>query len=197
MVAAVHYFGTEADHRALLDYLGEPQSVSLHPWPIVTPTAAALTRDEALLHSHVAIASSILGPPVLIRPGAAGMEPRGRSGLFNKLNWERFRPSASESLIDSNVSPVLLWTPGSAESGSIQVSAIGTQADTMADISDEYARWVKRVMSWVRRSGTKVWGLETNTIRPDLDIRLSTVSAVFALPDALASMEAGSIGDGV
>jgi hypothetical protein len=39
--------------------------------------------------------------------------------------------------------------------------------------------------------GTKVWGHERRDIRPDLDIMLGIVSTIYALPDALAALEAG------
>lgn len=43
-------------------------------------------------------------------------------------------------------------------------------------ISGDYERWVNRVLSWVRRKGTKVWGLERNSIRPDHDVHLPFVN---------------------
>lgn len=196
VVAAVHYFGTEADQFALLDYLDEPDSASLHPWPVLTNPAVSLSRKQALVQGQVTIASTSLGPPVLVRPGGRAMEVRGRSGLFNQMNWERMRPVPGERLIDSNASPILFWTPGASTPNSIKESSIGSQADSMAAISKDYARWVSRTMNWVRRNGTKVWGTETTKIRPDLDIQLSTISTVYALPAALAAMEAGACGHG-
>ncbi len=47
-------------------------------------------------------------------------------------------------------------------------------------------------MSWVRRTGTKVWGLEKAAARPDLDIELSFLNTVVALPGALAALEGGA-----
>ena len=61
-------------------------------------------------------------------------------------------------------------------------------------ISGDYERWVNRVLSWVRRKGTKVWGLERNSIRPDLDVHLPFVNNVYALPGALSALEAGASG---
>jgi len=39
MVSAAYYVGTIVDHDTLLDYLGEPESVTLVPWPVVTAQA--------------------------------------------------------------------------------------------------------------------------------------------------------------
>ncbi|MBO0811927.1 MAG: hypothetical protein J2P23_07755, partial [Microlunatus sp.] len=122
------------------------------------------------------------------------MSASTRAGVFNRLNWERLRPTAVQGLVDSNASPVLFWAPGAETEAEVRVSTIGSQADSMTAISGDYERWVNRVMGWVRRKGTKVWGLERSDVRPDLDIRLGFVSNVYALPDALSAMERGVVG---
>ena len=48
MVAAVDFIATSEDHAAMLDYLGEPNEVTLHPWPIVNSPAETWTRERAL-----------------------------------------------------------------------------------------------------------------------------------------------------
>jgi hypothetical protein len=50
----------------------------------------------------------------------------------------------------------------------------------MSAVSPEYERWVNRIMGWVRRRGTKVWGLQRRSVRPDLDIALDVVSTIYA-----------------
>jgi hypothetical protein len=94
-------------------------------------------------------------------------------------------------LIDSNISPVLFWRPGHSNDSVLRVSEIGSQADSTSAVSPEYERWVNRIMGWVRRRGTKVWGLQRRNVRPDLDIAMAFVSTIYALPDALAALEAG------
>ncbi len=74
--------------------------------------------------------------------------------------------------------------------------SIGSQAQSMRAVSPDYERWVVRLMGWVRRRGTKVWGLEMGAVRPDLDIKVSTVSAIYALPGALRLLEGGVTGLG-
>ncbi len=68
---------------------------------------------------------------------------------------------------------------------------IGSQADAMQAISTDYERWVNRVMGWIRRHGTRVWGADTGQARPDLDIQLPFVNAVYALPGALSDLASG------
>jgi hypothetical protein len=36
----------------------------------------------------------------------------------------------------------------------------------MSAVSPEYERWVNRIMGWVRRRGTKVWGLPNDFADP-------------------------------
>lgn len=196
MVASISYFATEADQVALLDYLGATAPVTLHPWPVVKEPAEVLSRPEAMGRRHVMIASTEFGDPVLIRPGSDAMKAGGRSGFFNQLNWDRLSPQSDEGLVDSNASPVLFWKPGSVTKQEIWQSEIGSQADSMTAISADYARWVNRTMNWVRRKGTKVWGREQSAFRPDLNIQLTVVNAVVALPEALAALEAGARGRG-
>jgi hypothetical protein len=191
VVAAVHYFATARDQESLLDYLGEPESVTLRPWPVLDPSRATLGRRQALASVHVTAVSAAFGPPSLIRPGDAAMDEPGKAGVFNRLNWQRLSPSGGEDLIDSNISPVLFWRPGHSNDSVLRVSEIGSQADSMSAVSPEYERWVHRIMGWVRRRGTKVWGLQRRNVRPDLDIAMDVVSTIYALPDALAALEAG------
>ncbi|MBU2698204.1 hypothetical protein [Pimelobacter sp. 30-1] len=194
VVSAVHYLATRADQVALLDYLDEPRAVSLHRWPVLPSQSETLHRDDALITEQVMVVHRDLGTAMPNLPGHKAMEAANRSGLFNRLNWERLRPGPGESLVDSNASPVLLWTPGAVVGSAIYLSAIGSQADAMGAVSPEYETWVRRVMGWVRRRGTKVWGLERHGIRPDLDIRLAIVSNVYAMPGALAALEHGGYG---
>ena len=196
MTAAVHYFATKDDQEALLDYLGEPTAVTLHPWPVVQSPLGVLLRSDALVNQQVMVVHSALGPPVVIRPGDRAMEEGTKVGIFNRINWDRLRRASSEGLVDSNASPVLFWQPGNASETVLATSSIGSQADAMAAVSTEYEKWVKRAMGWVRRKGTRVWGLERHEVRPDLDIDLNFVNNVYALPEALIVLQNGALGRG-
>ncbi len=201
MVAAVFYFATTQDHGELLDYLGEPGNATLHPWPIVRTPLDVLSRTEAVSAQQVMISRREFGPPVSMSAVDVAQPGPARHTVFNRLNWKRLRPNPDEGLANSNTSPVLFWEPGAGSPVCLAVSKIGSQADSMAAISAEYARWANRTMAWVRRKGTKVWGnstqnwgLENARIRPDLDVQLDFVNSVYALPGALAALEQGSVG---
>jgi hypothetical protein len=135
-----------------------------------------------------------IGPPVPVRPSDLAMDQPTKAGVFNRLNWDRLHPALGEALVDSNASPVLLWIPAEIGSEVIGVSQLGSQADAMAAISADYERWVNRITGWIRRKGTKVWGVEQGTVRPDLDIRLGFINSVYALPGALRALEQGAVG---
>lgn len=194
MVAAVHFYGTLSDQLHLLDYLGVPDEATLRPWPVVTSPATRLTREDALSRSQVMVVSRVLGEPSVVRPGDTAMAEPTRSGVFNRLNWTRLLPEPGEALVDSNASPVLLWVPATYSGGALRSGHIGSQADSLGTVSKEYESWANRAMSWVRRRGTRVWGLQAHDIRPDLDIRRTDVTTVFALPDALAALSGGASG---
>ncbi len=115
--------------------------------------------------------------------------------MFNRLNWGRLHPKPDEALVDSNASPVLLWIPATQSEGVLASGNIGSQADSMGAVSADYERWANRVMNWVRRRGTQVWGLEGHDVRPDLDLRRPDVTTVFALPGARAALEGGATGN--
>lgn len=192
MVGAAYYVGTPADHADLLDYLGEPDSAVLYPWFITSPDVKPLSREAAITLDKVMVVSLALGGPVGLDDAAVGRGPSNRSGVFNKLNWERLRPRGDERLTDSNQSPVLLWEPSGPNDGVLGVSSIGTTADSPQALSADYAKWVRRTSSWVARKGTKVWGLDRGATRPDLDIDLPFLNTVYALPNALHALESGA-----
>lgn len=194
MVAAVHFYATAADQQSLLDYLGEPADVTLSSWPLVTSPPTRLSQLKALTQQQVAVLNPSLGELMMLRESNAAMRGGTRAALFNRLNWERLRPKAGHRLIDSNTSPVLLWTPATELRGDLTAGTISSQADSMRGVSADYERWVNRVLGWVRRRGTKVWGLETTAIRPDLAVERSDVTTVFALPEALALLQDGATG---
>lgn len=191
VVTAVHFIATAEDHAAMLDYLGEPKAVTLHPWPVVSTPAETWTREQALAARQIMIVHRGIGAPAVIRPGDPALTESTKASLFNRLNWDRVSPEGDDGLVDSNASPVIFWESGASAEGVLHGSSLGSQADSMSAIGADYERWVTRTMGWIKRRGTKVWGLERGSIRPDLNIHLSHVSAVYALPRALDAMERG------
>jgi hypothetical protein len=159
VVAAVHFYATATDQEYLLDHLGEPDEVTLRPWPVVASPPIVLSREVALSGGQVMVVSRALGPPAVIREGDPAMAGPSKAGVFNRLNWERLKPKPTEGVVDSNASAVLLWTPATQDSDGLGSGAIGSQADSMSAVSKDYERWVNRTMSWVagRAHGSGGW----------------------------------------
>lgn len=195
MVAAIHYFGDTADTNALLAYLGHGALTELRQWWSYAEGESGVVRtSQVAVAGPVAVVSMTLGPTVLIHDADDdALATHDRAGLFNRMNFER-RSHHSQPIIDANRSPVIFWQPSTASEDGIQQGSIGSQAESMRSISVDYERWVNRTMSWVRRRGTRVWGLEGSATRPDLEIDVSHISAIYALPGALALLEAGVSG---
>jgi hypothetical protein len=83
LVAAIHFYATSTDQLQLLDYLGEPDEVSLLPWPLVQSLGVSLTRAEALSSAQVMVVSHRFGQPTIIRDGDGAMAEPSKSGVFN------------------------------------------------------------------------------------------------------------------
>jgi hypothetical protein len=194
VAGAVDFFATPEDETALLGYLGEPEATTLHPWPISPLSLTPIPRADLGAMQQVMVLSRALGLPRLIHPDDAAMRGGAKSAVFNRMNWERLSPGRGDGLVDSNASPVLLWQRGAWEDAVIHQSQIGSQADSMAAVSGDYQRWVYRVTSWVRRRGTRVWGLERGDLRPDLTVVIDHISSIYALPGALEALKAGAEG---
>jgi hypothetical protein len=193
MVANVYFYADGKDTADMLGFLRFGSEVSLHPWPLVQEPAVQYSLEEAIVAELVMVQSSKLGRPILLDNGAS--DSPGRAAVFNLIDRERLNPGPENGLlVDSNRSPVLLWRPGSNATTELRTSTIGSQADSMKAVSDEYQRWANRVMGWMRRQGTAVWGLNGARVRPDLDINVSFLNSVYALPGALRQLEAGASG---
>jgi hypothetical protein len=190
----VHFYATTTDQEHLLDHLGEPHEATLQPWPVVTSPPIVLSREVALIRGQVMILSRALGPPTVLRKGDSAMAGPSRAAAFNRLNWEQLEPQPAHGLVDSNASPVLLWTPATLGPDGLRSGNIGSQADSMSAVSTDYERWAKHTMNWVRRKGTRVWGWQLRHQRSGLDLHRTDVTTVYALPDALKTLQAGTPG---
>jgi hypothetical protein len=195
MVTAVYFYADAHDTAELLDFFRYGDEVSLHPWPLVREPALNYTPEVAIHNGTVMVRSNRFTAPVVLRDGDSAFTAPGRAAVFNRMNREILNPGAENGwLVDSNRSPVLLWKPGYDSVTELGTSSIGSQADSMRSVSADYERWANRVMSWIRRRGTAVWGLDRFNVRPDLDIDLEFLNSVYALPSALRRLEEGTAG---
>ena len=195
MVAAVHYYADPQDTHDLLTYLGEGSAVELRLWsPYEDRPSGVLGRRQAAASRQVAIVSAEFGGPALIRdPNDPALTSNSRAAVFNRLNFER-RRDPTTGIVDANRSPVLFWEPARIHHGELLPGSIGSQADVLREVSAEYERWVNRVMGWVRRHATPVWGLQRAKVRPDLNIENPYLNTLYALPGALDLLTTGRTG---
>lgn len=194
MVAAIQFYASSEDVTALLDHLGEGRTTTIWPWPVVQLEPVSLSREEASTERAVVILSGELGPPAVIHRDDPVLDTGSVTAVLTRLNFRELHPADGLGLIHPDRSPVLFWQPGDARPNELTTHSIGSQAKAMRAVSPDYERWVTQTMSWIRRHGTKVWGLEMADVRPDLDIRVPTVSAIYALPGALRLLEDGATG---
>lgn len=196
MVAGIQFYASDDDVRVFLDHVGEGRTATIWQWPLVEPEPVSLSREEALAQRAVIILSEELGPPVVMHRDNPALRAGSVTAVVSTLNFQQFDPAEGVGLVHPDRSPVLFWRPGRVGDREMTAHSIGSQAQSMRAVSPDYERWVVRMMGWVRRRGTKVWGLEMGAVRPDLDIRVSTVSAIYALPGALRLLEGGVTGLG-
>ena len=195
MVAAVHYYASPDDTNDLLTYLSQNAIVELRAWfPYDESHSGVIDRDRATNYKQLAVVSTELGGPVLIRDARdPALRSNSRAGVFNRLNFGRLA-DPTMAIVDSNRSPILYWEPARTLDGALIPGSIGSQADALHDVSPEYERWVNRVTAWVRRHGTVVWGLQRSKVRPDLKIENPFLNTLYALPGAMRLLVDGHSG---
>jgi len=194
VVAGVGFFAHPADEACLLDHLGRTADLRFFP---VGPTRL---KDPEWLDPQslggtrkIGILNTDLGDLAVVRPGDRAFEGRFKSASFLDINWDLLKPESGYGLVNWNRTPALFWDRGLSQENVVTVSGIGSQAESMDRVSDDYQRWVNRAMGWVRRRGVKVWGLD-RTAPSGYDVDLGSVSAVYALPAAAKSLRSGMKG---
>ena len=190
MAGGVHFFATASDEDVLLDFLDEPASVRLFQWWGEPDTY--LARNARQGHGGIGIHAIHQGPLQWVRINDTTTHPDGRSSLLRRVNWSN---DPRHALLDVDASPALLWSRGSTAGPTITPSALGHQAASLREMTDEFRRWESRVIRWVNRTGTVVWNCaDPRNPQPTGDVQLLTVSTVYALPGAAAAIREGASG---
>lgn len=196
MVNAVLLVADWADEELLLDQLHEPAHVQLREWPEIDVAAPPMPRAARAGHSRLAVVDSSTWPPHLVAVPGTVDDPDHLPPIGFLARHRRSPPplpAAGSTIgwLDSERASFMLWTRRELANGLV-VASIGSQADHPEAIGADYVRWVRRTQSWVRRRGVRIWGLASPQPRPDLAVRFGHVSTVWALPGALAGLEAGA-----
>lgn len=199
MVAGIHFYATPGDELQLLDFAMTSGKARLFPWGKMTvakPTFFEVSElpPQSERTQHYGIVDQSYGPIRFIDERPTESEPgRARTFAFDLMNWDEETPVSGEGIVDWNRTPALFWDRGKLNrDGEMGVSDIGTQADSMNEVSAEYRKWVNRVMSWVRRKGVKVAHMgELTDDAVGLKFRIELLNSVYALPEAMAFFRAG------
>jgi hypothetical protein len=203
MVAAIHFFATEADEQSLFEYLCRDSAIYLFPWakmvidaptfldPSTLPKLTDTVRYFGILNARLGQLRFVNHKPQKLSRGGA------KSFVFNVMAWEAMKPQTGEGIIDWDATPALFWQRCTRNrQGSLGNGNLGSQAEAMQDVSQEYRRWVNRVMAWIRRNGVKV--MDQGRLTPParrFKIRSNgSLNARYALPDAMAFFRAGGAG---
>jgi hypothetical protein len=199
MVAAVHFFATPTDEKALLDYVLSSATARLFPWvsmDITNPIFLARSDlpNQSESRQCFGIVDHSLGTICFIEERPTKYAPnRAKAYVFDKMNWDIASPLEGQGIVDWNRTAALYWDRGTVTAnGDLGVGSIGSQADAMDDISVDYRKWVNRVMNWVRRKSVKV--AQNGQLTPEaagLNLRIGCMNSVFALPDAMEYFHAG------
>jgi hypothetical protein len=116
-----------------------------------------------------------------------------RSLVGNQINFDRMGPEEGEGIVDWESTPALFWRRSTRRSdGRLGTGDIGSQADAMHQIGEDYKKWVNRVTGWVRRNSTKVMQNRLLTSEASgLRIKVAFSNAVYAMPDAMHQFRNG------
>lgn len=174
-----------------MDYLEERNECSMFRWWSGAEDGY-IDRTEIADCRSIGVLASDMGDARWLAPEDPAFSLSGRSSLFYRINWDR---EPGRKLLDVESTPALYWERGSTSSPVLTPSQIGSQAESLKRVSDEYRRWVNRVMSWVRRNGVAVWDCsDPSKPIPHGDVNLPFVNTVYALPGANRAIKDGALG---
>lgn len=105
------------------------------------------------------------------------------------MNWDSAQPQAGKAMLDINRSPVLLYRRGPTEGSTIGPCDLVSTPAAPERVSPEFAQWIRRSFSWIRRRSTRIHDLRNP--HPHLPNPLSLVSSIYAFPKALDAIRSG------
>jgi hypothetical protein len=212
MAAGILYFCTPSEELDVLRYVlstGEVLAFDRNiASPQVLPTIDALSPPTwpAQFECFLWLRSS--GPLEwhLSKPAALG-ETHGDlvHAVVTRLNWEANPPPAGMAVLDTNRSPVLRYRrgpiahmsphppyfsvprgPDGTKMGPCELASMSSAPER---VSSEFASWVRRCFSWIRRHSTRIQCGQSR--HPTVPNPLSIMNSVYAFPGALAELDSG------
>lgn len=107
--------------------------------------------------------------------------------VFARKEWEEQQLGTGDRVLDTDASPVLHFERPYRKRGLLAPRIIVAPPSSIERVGVEYARWVRRVLSWVRRRGKIVhdWRSPSKVIPNPL----SLLSTIYAWPGVRAELE--------
>jgi hypothetical protein len=92
-------------------------------------------------------------------------------------------------MLNFETSPVLVYRRSQVCEGRLGPALLISQASNADRVSERFAKWVRRCLSWVRRRTKRIHDYREQ--HPGLPNPDSLVSSIYAFPDAQAELESG------
>jgi len=196
VVAQVEFFCSPEEEAYVLDYVRQSADVMALPMALQMPSALSAVSLELLpawpAPFDVFIWMRSAGQLAWhnARPIVQG-ETHGQlvNRLFAANAWDAASPHAGLAMLDLDASPVLIYRRALVRDGQIGPCVLFARASNIDRVSPDFAKWTRRVLSWVRRHSQLIHDWRKQ--HPTLPNPYSIVSSIHAFPDALADIESG------
>lgn len=196
LTAQVEFFCSAREESALLGYLSSTGDVvALIPVLPRKNSLPVLDLDNPIPWPESFVAYLWLRSAGSLcwhdsRPTVSG-ETHGElvSQLFAAERWDTVSPGEGEAMIDFERSPILAYRRSVLREGLLGPCILISQASNVERVSPDFAKWVRRCLSWVRRRSTRIHDYRRQ--HPALPNPDSLLNSIYAFPDALAELESG------
>jgi hypothetical protein len=196
MTAQIQFFCTPDEERAVIDHLSQD--------PV---TSVFLLDDQRIRELPEFSAEQLPAWPEFIclymwakefgplrwhsaQPTVEGATHRSFvTRLFAREDWDRFGLDDGDRLLDQDLSPGICYKRAEHVDGRTGPCTLIAPPSRLERAGVEYASWVKRCVSWIRRRGTKVHDWKVPS--PRIPNPRGLLNTVYAFPEAARRLEAG------
>jgi hypothetical protein len=109
--------------------------------------------------------------------------------LFAAENWDAASPVDGEAMLDFEKSPVLVYRRSQLRDDRLGPGLLISQASNAERVSQDFSKWVRRCLSWVRRRANRIHDYQAK--HPGLPNPAGLLNSIYAFPDAEAELASG------
>jgi hypothetical protein len=109
--------------------------------------------------------------------------------LFASERWDADSPGEDEAMLDFEKSPIFVYQRSLLREGYLGPCILISQASNAERVSLEFAKWVRRCLSWVRRHSTRIHDYRAQ--HPALHNPDGLLNSIYAFPDAETNLGSG------